>query len=302
MSVVVENITKIYGEQKALDDLSFEVHQGEILGFLGPNGAGKTTTMKILSCFLPQTSGKAFVQGFDVSKDPMSVKKSLGYLAEHNPLYKDMYVREYLQMVARLHQIKNPKAKIESLIESTGLTLESKKKISSLSKGYKQRVGLAQAIIHDPEVLILDEPTSGLDPNQLVEIRQLIRKLGEDKIVIFSSHIMQEVEALCDRVIILNQGKLVANDKIDTLSTRMTGSYTLKVSFEKNIDATYLDKHEQVLSWSKENNIYSLHVEEGYNMSADIFDHAVKSQNRISYLQKEDASVEKVFQRLTQKN
>lgn len=302
MSVVVENITKLYGDQKALDNLSFEVQKGEILGFLGPNGAGKTTTMKILSCFIPQSSGEAFVEGFDVNKKPMEVKKCLGYLPEHNPLYKDMYVREYLNMVARLHKIRKPKIRIEELIETTGLSLEANKKINSLSKGYRQRVGLAQAIIHDPKVLILDEPTSGLDPNQLIEIRQLIRNLGQDKIVIFSSHIMQEVEALCDRVLILNHGKLVADDRIENLANRISGSACLKVSFEKPIDEAYFDSHQNIDSWVKNQNVYQINFSESKNMSADIFDFAVKHSNRITFLQEEDASVEEVFQRLTKQS
>ncbi|MCC6837460.1 MAG: ATP-binding cassette domain-containing protein, partial [Bacteroidia bacterium] len=213
MSIKVENITKQYGEQKALNNVSFEVNTGEIVGFLGPNGAGKSTMMKILTCFIPQTSGKASVCGFDVAEESLEVRKQVGYLPEHNPLYLDMYVKEYLEFIAGLHHIKNVKERIAEMIEITGLQVEQKKKIGALSKGYRQRVGLAQALIHDPKVLILDEPTTGLDPNQLAEIRNLIIEVGKQKTVMLSTHIMQEVEAMCDRVIIINRGEIVANDE-----------------------------------------------------------------------------------------
>ena len=196
MSVKVEGLTKIYGTQKAVNEATFQAEKGEVLGFLGPNGAGKTTTMKIITCFIPQTAGKVSVCGHDTQEEPMEVRAKIGYLPEHNPLYKDMYVREYLGFVAGLHHISNPKARIDEMIERTGLQLEQKKLIGALSKGYRQRVGLAQAMFHDPDVLILDEPTSGLDPNQLVDIRHLIKEIGKEKTVIFSTHIMQEVQAL----------------------------------------------------------------------------------------------------------
>ncbi len=302
MSVIVNNISKIYGAQRAVDNLSFEVNSGEVLGFLGPNGAGKTTTMKILACFLPQSEGEAIVHGFDVSKDPLEVRKLLGYLPEHNPLYLDMYVVEYLKMVASIHKIAKPKQKIEELLETTGLSLESKKKIGSLSKGYRQRVGLAQAIIHDPKVLILDEPTSGLDPNQLIEIRSLIKTLGQDKTVIFSSHIMQEVEALCDRVIILNQGKLVADDPIASLSSRIKGHTMLRVAFEKSFDKSKLERLSGVEKVELENEIYKISSNRDIDLRAPVFDLAVQSQNRIVMMQLEEASVEKVFQTLTKNN
>jgi len=215
MSVHVEQLTKIYGEQKAINQVSFTANQGEVLGFLGPNGAGKTTTMKIITCFIPQSEGKAEVCGFDTATHPTEVRQRIGYLPEHNPLYKDMYVREYLSFMAGLHHLSNKKQRVDELIELTGLTLERNKLIGALSKGYRQRVGLAQAMLHNPEVLILDEPTSGLDPNQLIEIRQLIKSLGKEKTVIFSTHIMQEVQAICDRVLIINRGKIVANDSIE---------------------------------------------------------------------------------------
>ncbi|WP_256011353.1 ATP-binding cassette domain-containing protein [Desertivirga xinjiangensis] len=214
MSVKVEQLTKVYGEQKAVDQISFTAHAGRVLGFLGPNGAGKSTTMKIVSCFIPPTAGRASLCGFDVAKDPMEVRRNLGYLPEHNPLYLDMYVKESLSFIANIHQLANKKRRIDEVIELTGLRAEQHKKIGALSKGYRQRVGLAQAMIHDPQVLILDEPTSGLDPNQLIEIRNLIKTLGETKTVILSTHIMQEVEAICDDVVIINKGKVVANQEL----------------------------------------------------------------------------------------
>lgn len=217
MSVKVEGLTRLYGDQKAIDQLQFEAKPGSILGFLGPNGAGKSTTMKILTGYLPQTSGKATVCGFDVATQSLEIKKHIGYLPENNPLYLEMYVKEFLSFVADIHQLPNKAKRIEEVINLTGLGKEQGKKISQLSKGYKQRVGLAQAIIHDPEVLILDEPTSGLDPNQLIEIRNLIRELGQTKTVILSTHIMQEVEAICDHVIIINNGKIVADASLQGL-------------------------------------------------------------------------------------
>ncbi len=217
MSLSVKNITKQYKKQIAVDDISFEIKSGEIVGFLGPNGAGKSTTMKIISCFIPPTKGTVTVCGFDVSNDDLKVKKKVGYLPESNPLYYDMYVKEFLNFIASLHKINNKKERIKEMIEMVGLQNEQHKKIGTLSKGYKQRVGLAQAMIHDPEVLILDEPTSGLDPNQIIEIRELIKNFGKDKTVLLSTHIMQEVESMCDRVIIINEGKLVADDSVESI-------------------------------------------------------------------------------------
>ncbi len=237
MSVKIQGLTKIYGTQRAVDNVTFEAKKGEVLGFLGPNGAGKTTTMKVITCFIPQTEGTAEVCGYDTSENSMEVRRRIGYLPEHNPLYKDMYVREYLAFIAGLHKLKNPKARIDEMIEMTGLQVEQKKLIGALSKGYRQRVGLAQAMLHDPEVLILDEPTSGLDPNQLVDIRALIKNIGQEKTVIFSTHIMQEVQAICDRVIIINQGKLVADDPIDVLRERISGETGVVVQFLEKIGA-----------------------------------------------------------------
>lgn len=222
MSISVESLTKVYGSQKAVDGISFSASAG-VLGFLGPNGAGKSTTMKILTGYIPQTSGKASVCGFDVETQAVEVKRNIGYLPESNPLYPDMYVRESLQFIANIHKIHQPEKRIDEIIEQTGLMPERHKKIGQLSKGYRQRVGLAQAILHDPQVLILDEPTSGLDPNQLIGIRQLIRELGKTKTIVLSTHIMQEVEAVCSQVIIINKGKIVANDSLDTLRNKNSG-------------------------------------------------------------------------------
>jgi ABC-2 type transport system ATP-binding protein len=231
MSIIVESLTKVYGAQKAVDAISFSANNG-VMGFLGPNGAGKSTTMKILTCFIPQTAGKATVCGYDIEKQPLDVKRNIGYLPESNPLYLDMYVKESLVFIAAIHQIPSPQKRIAAIIEQTGLGPEQHKKIGQLSKGYRQRVGLAQAILHDPEVLILDEPTSGLDPNQLIGIRQLILDLGKTKTVILSTHIMQEVEAVCDHVIIINKGKIVADDTLSGLRDK-NESKTLENIFIK---------------------------------------------------------------------
>lgn len=222
MSISVQSLTKVYGQQKAVDGISFSAGPG-VLGFLGPNGAGKSTTMKILTGYIPQTAGSAHVCGFDVATHALEVKRSIGYLPESNPLYQDMYVREALAFIAGIHQVPQPQKRIDEIIEQTGLTPERHKKIGQLSKGYRQRVGLAQAILHDPQVLILDEPTSGLDPNQLIGIRQLIRDLGRSKTIILSTHIMQEVEAVCSKVIIIDKGKIVADDTLEGLRSKNNG-------------------------------------------------------------------------------
>lgn len=217
MSIVVENLSMVYGAQKAVNNISFNVQQGEIVGFLGPNGAGKSTTMKILTGYLTATSGKAIISGIDVQQNPIAVKQKVGYLPESNALYYDMYVKEYLAFIAGVHKIQQPASNIQHVIELTGLQIEQHKKIGQLSKGYKQRVGLAASLIHQPEVLILDEPTSGLDPNQIVEIRNVIKEQGKNKTVLFSSHILQEVEAICNRIIIINKGQIVADDTLENL-------------------------------------------------------------------------------------
>lgn len=237
MSIIVDQVTKIYGDQKALDNVSFEVKRGEVLGFLGPNGAGKSTMMKIISCFIPPSAGKVTVEGFDVLEDSMKVRELVGYLPESNPLYYDMYVKEYLQFVCGIYGIKSDqKKRIDEMIELTGLGREQHKQIGQLSKGFKQRVGIAQAIIHDPKILILDEPTSGLDPNQLVDIRELIKNLGRDKTVMFSSHIMQEVEAVSDRVIIIDKGRLVTDKKVEEMGDSKTQSILVEFDAEVGVE------------------------------------------------------------------
>jgi len=293
MSIIVDHLTKNYGTQKAVDDISFTVNKGEIVGFLGPNGAGKSTTMKIITGYLPASAGGATVCGIAVSENSNETKKKTGYLPEANPLYNEMYVREYLDFISNIHAVKNKKEKIESIIKTVGLTVEANKKIGQLSKGYKQRVGLAAALIHDPEVLILDEPTTGLDPNQIIEIRELIKKLGADKTVLFSSHILQEVQALCDRVIIINKGKIVANDLLSNLIDKnRVNELRLKIKevvqqdiFEniqnisqldpntwvfKTADADLLRRRLMEISLQKNLNIISLQSETGGSLE-DIF-------------------------------
>jgi ABC-2 type transport system ATP-binding protein len=300
MSVLVENLSKVYGTQHAVDQISFEAKKGEILGFLGPNGAGKSTTMKILTCFIPQTSGTASVCGFDVEKDSMKVREKIGYLPENNPLYKDMYVEEYLLFIAGLHKVSNRKKAVEEMIERTGLTPERHKLIGALSRGYKQRVGLAQAMLHDPEVLILDEPTSGLDPNQLVDIRALIKELGKEKTVIFSSHIMQEVQALCDRVIIINKGKLVANDSIEDLRRKVAGETSITVEFLGNVNQkslAALNHIEDVIKVA--DNRFQLITKSDLDVRPDIFNFAVDKKLVILEMHKETSSIEDIFHKLT---
>lgn len=302
MSVTVKGLTKIYGEQKAIDQVSFTAGKGEILGFLGPNGAGKTTTMKIITGFIPQTEGDAEVCGFDVSKSPLEVRKRIGYLPEHNPLYKDMYVKEFLEFVAGLHQLKKPMQRIKDMIDMTGLEKEQHKPIAALSKGYRQRVGLAQAMLHDPEVLILDEPTTGLDPNQLVEIRSLIKQLGKEKTLIFSTHIMQEVEAICNRVLIINNGKIVADDRIEQLPNLIKGEAMVSVAFLEEVKAEVLKKIKGVNSVKKINqNIWQLSSDSKADIRPEVFRFAVDQGLTLIEMHKEAYSVEDVFQKLTAK-
>ncbi len=302
MSVKVSGLTKIYGSQRAVDALSFEAKKGEVLGFLGPNGAGKTTTMKMISCFIPQTSGKASVCGFETDIEPMEVRKKIGYLPEHNPLYKEMYIKEYLHFIAGVHGISNKKQRVDEMIEMTGLEREQNKQIGQISKGYKQRVGLAQAMIHNPEVLILDEPTSGLDPNQLAEIRSLIKQLGKEKTVIFSTHIMQEVQAVCDRVVIINRGQLVANDNISTLQIKSRGESIVAVQFLEKADKAKLAKIKDVISVNAlEHNQWQLSAKLNADIRPDLFRFAVDQKLTIIELRQELSSVEDVFQQLTAK-
>ena len=303
MSVSVHNLTKTYGPQRALDGISFEARPGEILGFLGPNGAGKTTTMKILTCYLSQTEGTATVCGHDVETDALAVRRQVGYLPEHNPLYKDMYVREYLQFAAGANGVAQPKQRIEELIEMTGLGRERHKQIGALSKGYRQRVGLAQAMLHDPQVLILDEPTSGLDPNQLAEIRELIRTLGKEKTVIFSTHIMQEVQALCDRVIIIDRGRLVADDPIDRLQERLAGGSFLSVVFDRPVDKQQLGAIAGVsrVEDQPRPGHYRLYLQAGADARAEVFRFAVDRGLVLLGSTRQERSVEEVFRALTSK-
>jgi len=300
MSVVVEQLQKMYGSQKAVDNISFEAKKGEILGFLGPNGAGKSTTMKILTCFIPQSAGTASVCGFDTRSHPMEVRKRIGYLPQNNPLYQDMYVREYLLFIARLHKIPKKRARVDEMIEQVGLRLEAHKHISALSGGYQQRVGLAQAMLHNPEVLILDEPTSGLDPNQLVEIRHLIKQLGEEKTVIFSSHIMQEVQALCDRVLILNKGQLVANDSIETLQDKGAGETTITVSFSKSIVIDTLTKLKGIKTVEEIGaQRYQIIADANIDVRPSIFKYAVQKELILLEMQQATSTIEDIFQKLT---
>lgn len=300
MSVKVQNLTKIYGTQHALDNISFEAKAGEILGFLGPNGAGKTTTMKILTCFVPQSDGKAEVCGYDVETQPLEVRQKIGYLPEHNPLYKDMYVREYLDFVAGLHKLPNKKKRVAEMIERVGLGIEQNKPIHALSKGYRQRVGLAQAMMHDPSVLILDEPTSGLDPNQLVEIRKLIKDLGKEKTVIFSTHIMQEVQALCDRVMIINKGKIVADDTMESLQSRISGENVVTVEFLQPVDRNLLMRIKNITKVTPlSKTTFSLSSSLKNDIRADVFNFAVEHKLVLLEMRKEVYSVADVFQELT---
>ena len=299
MSIEVKNLVKQYGTQKAVNNISFKVNKGEIVGFLGPNGAGKSTTMKILTGYLQQTGGEAYVCGINVAEQPLEIKKKIGYLPELNALYYDMYVREYLAFVAEVHKVTNPKDKIESVIELTGLIIESRKKIGQLSKGYKQRVGLAAALIHDPEVLILDEPTTGLDPNQIVEIREVIKKQGQNKTVLFSSHILQEVEAICDRVIIINKGELVADEDLGSLRNR-SSSMVVKVNFKEAIDKNILENLTDVISVIEfEPNHWLFETEKSEQLRKQILELSLLHNLNVVSLQNESRSLEEVFRELT---
>ncbi len=304
MSVKVKQLTKTYGTQKAVNKVSFEAKEGEVLGFLGPNGAGKSTTMKIISCFIPQTEGTVSVCGFDVQTHPMEVRQLIGYLPEHNPLYLDMYVKEYLDFVGRLHHLgKNTKKRIDEMIALTGLEREQKKKIGQLSKGYRQRVGLAQAMLHDPKVLILDEPTSGLDPNQLIEIRKVITMLGKEKTVILSSHIMQEVQAICDRVVIINKGEIVADDKTENLQQQSNNQTILVVEFAETISSNLLDKLPYIHQIEAiGNNKWQISTLNNQDIRAEIFHFSVQNNLTLLGMQKVSNNLEDVFRQVTSSN
>ena len=302
MSISVKNVTKKYGNQNALDNISFEISKGEIVGFLGPNGAGKSTSMKIITCFIPQTHGKVKVCGLDVNDEPIKVKRKVGYLPEHNPLYLDMYVKEYLLFLARLHKVKKKKERVAEMIKSVGLEMEQHKKIGALSKGYRQRVGLAQAMLHNPEVLILDEPTSGLDPNQLVEIRELIKTFGKDKTILLSTHIMQEVEAICDRIIIINDGRIVADEKASEIKSKVVKKQVVKVEFDTSISKSKLTSISGVTS-AKEvsNKIWILESKTDKDIRKEISKFAQTNSILVLTMQKEDETLENVFKELTSK-
>jgi ABC-2 type transport system ATP-binding protein len=300
VSVIVNQLTKVYGTQIAVNHISFTAEPGKIVGFLGPNGAGKSTTMKMITGFIPPSDGTASVCGFDINTHSMDVRKCLGYLPENNPLYLDMYVKEFLAFVAGLQQLNNVESRIKEMIEQTGLEREQYKKISQLSKGYRQRVGLAQAMLHDPKVLILDEPTTGLDPNQLVEIRKLIKQLGKEKTVILSTHIMQEVEAVCDQVVIINKGLIVANDETKNLQAAALQQVTYVVEFDQVIQKQDLFKIEGVIaaqgladkSWVLQTNTL-------VDVRKNIFDFAVKNNLVLLSIQKEEEKLEDIFRKLT---
>src|SRR6186713_1368955 len=295
MSIEVTQLTKLYGEQKAVDTISFKVGKGEIVGFLGPNGAGKSTTMKIITGYLQADGGTATVCGINVKDQPLETKKKIGYLPEANPLYHDMYVREYLDFVADVHAVKNKKDKIEEVIKTVGLTPEREKKIGQLSKGYKQRVGLAAALIHDPEVLILDEPTTGLDPNQIIEIREVIRSLGQQKTILFSSHILQEVEAICDRVIIINKGQLVADDTLSKLQQMNKESHVVLVQFKENADPTWFASIAEVSKIeTPESRTWKLETKNPDHVRKQLFELALQHNLNIVSLQSEEHSLEDV--------
>ena len=300
MSIIVQNVTKQYDNQLALNDVSLTIGKGEIVGLLGPNGAGKSTLMKIITCFIPPTKGTVSVEGYDIWEQSMEVRKRVGYLPEHNPLYLDMYVKEYLGFVAGIHHITGQEAskRIDEMIEMTGLGVEMHKKIGALSKGYRQRVGLAQAMIHNPSVLILDEPTSGLDPNQLIDIRRLIKDLGNEKTVLLSTHIMQEVEALCDKVIIINKGVVVANDNIENLTK--DSDNVLVVEFDGNVTIEML-KSIVGLKQAKavKDNHWILEPKSDLDIRQDLMRWAINNNVIIKSMQREETSIEECFQRLT---
>lgn len=298
MSIEVKNVFKYYGEQAALNDVSFKINSGEIIGFLGPNGAGKSTMMKIITCFIPKTSGSVKVCGIDVDEDSIEVRKKVGYLPEHNPLYLDMYVKEYLDFTAGIYKIKNKKERVKEMVSLVGLDKEQNKKIGALSKGYRQRVGLAQAIIHDPQVLILDEPTSGLDPNQLVDIRQLIINIGKTKTVMLSTHIMQEVEAICDRVIIIKDGKIVADDTTGHIQHKDEKNLTIFIELDQPSSKNQLRQIPNVKNIQHvEDNKWL--VEANSDVRAEIAKFAQKNNLLVLTMRIEEKSMEDVFKELT---
>lgn len=307
MSIIVNQLTKVYGAQKAVDHISFEIASGEIVGFLGPNGAGKSTTMKMLTTYIAPTSGQATVAGYDIFKDKMNIKRSVGYLPESNPLYYDMYVREYLSFAAKIHKLPYVHEKVDEVIALTGLTKEYKKKIGTLSKGYKQRVGIAQAIIHEPKVLILDEPTSGLDPNQLEEIRNLITNIGKDRSVMLSTHIMQEVEAMCNRVIIINDGQIVEQLDIHSSNTKdpSTQLHTIQVIFTEHIYfedfKAFFKDHNANIQLQSPTEILASSDQPG-STKKKILEYALQANIEISSLSEYQEDLETIFKSATKKH
>lgn len=300
MSISVSQLTKIYGKQRAVDNISFSVGNNEIVGFLGPNGAGKSTTMKIVTGYLAADSGGAIVNGTNVNTNSLEAKKQIGYLPEGNPLYYEMYVREYLEFIAGVHRLKSGvKKRIEEVIDLTGLRLESNKKTGQLSKGYKQRVGLAAALIHDPKVLILDEPTTGLDPNQIVEIRQLIKELGKNKTVLFSSHILQEVESICDRIIIINKGTIVADDTLGNLQSANRTAHIVIVEFGKHTDINLLKNIDGVEDAKEISNQYHIQTSDPEKVKKLLLEFSLQNNIDIISLQSKSKSLEEVFRNLT---
>jgi ABC-2 type transport system ATP-binding protein len=300
MSVTIQNLYKSYGKQLVLDNINFSIPSGEIVGFLGNNGAGKSTTMKIITGYVEADKGEIEVCGINIKKDPLEANRKIGYLPEHNPIYPEMFIKEYLEFVANIYKLgKNTKSKVNEMIEKTGLTHEYKKKIGTLSKGYRQRVGLAQALIGDPEVLILDEPTTGLDPNQIVEVRNLIKEIGKEKTVMLSTHIMQEVSAICERVIIINKGKIVADDKESSIvSIDMDSGYSILVEFDRPQDLETLHMIEEVISVScVTGNTYVFNC--ANDIRESIFRYAVTHGHIILTLKQQERSMEEVFRSLT---
>ncbi len=303
MSIVVSNLTKKYGSQVTVNNISFTINKGEIVGFLGPNGAGKSTTMKMITGYLEADSGTAAVCGLTVDTNSLITKKKIGYLPEANPLYFEMYVREFLAFIAGVHSIKNSKEKIEEVIVTVGLKLEANKKIGQLSKGYKQRVGIAAALIHDPEVLILDEPTSGLDPNQIIEIREVIKNLGKDKTVLFSSHILQEVEAICNRVIIINRGNIVADDLLEHLQNNSKNVHFVIVQFKEIIAISEINNLDAILSVEQiQNNSFKIKTSKPEIVRKQLVELSLKNNLNIVSLQSENNSLEDIFRTLTATN
>lgn len=301
MSIEVNHLTKVYGSQKAVDNISFRLHKGEVVGFLGPNGAGKSTTMKIITGYLKQDAGEVKVCGISVDEFPGETKKRIGYLPEANPLYHDMYVREYLEFMADIHGVDRRKERIEEVISLVGLNPESRKKTGQLSKGYKQRVGLAAALIHDPEVLILDEPTTGLDPNQIMEIREVIRNLGKTRTVLFSSHILQEVEAICDRVIIINKGNLVADDSLQNLVHGLKGQSQVNVRYKEEVDASVLSFLEEGTGRLVQQGpgFFTITTNDPEKVKRLLLEHSLQHKLNIVSLHSGEQRLEEVFRELT---